>query len=217
VEVEISTAPAIVIGGGNIWAANSSITLTLLAHQGAVEPFQLYFDYGGAYSQTIAANVPATPDPIVWKVPSVDSLCPIGGLPCTIESRRVSAPTQPYASTDLYINQPEIVVPSGNGPYAGGETIFIYLKGHTPGRQYDLKISGPTGPTYLGRTGLTNAVGDSLGPLAWVLPLTWPNGLYDLSSHPTADPLDLSDDTRIAILADIEIKTPTVYLPLILK
>jgi hypothetical protein len=112
---------------------------------------------------------------------------------------------------------PEIAVPGGHGPYHGGETLFIYLKGHSPGLQYDLKISGPVGQVYLGRTGFTNAAGDTPGPLAWLIPFNWPDGSYDLTSHPAVNPPDLSNGTQVAVFENIELNSLAVYLPLILK
>jgi hypothetical protein len=203
--------------GGNIAAVNSYLTINLIAHQAADQPFDVYLVYG-ANSRLITSSVTAAPGPLTWRIPAdLGGPCPPGASPCMIQSRRVSDPATVYASTGLFITQPEIAIPSGHGPYTGGETLFIYLKGHSPGLRYDLKMSGPIGPVYLGRTSFTNAVGDTPGPLAWLIPINWPDGIYNLTSHAAVNPPDLSNETQVAVFANIELETPPVYLPLILK
>ncbi|MBI1881097.1 MAG: DUF11 domain-containing protein [Chloroflexi bacterium] len=217
-QVEVITStPQIVVNngaGGNIAAVNSYIDINLIAHQVADQPFDVHLFYG-INTRLITSSVSADPGPISWRIPNdLSNPCPPGGSPCLVQSRRVSSPALVYASAELYINQPQIVLAGGATIYAAGETIFIFLSDHTPSLAYDLKLSdGGVNAAWLGRTPTTNATGDTLTSVAWTIPLTWPIGLYTLTSHPAVgspprDPASMTSANHIASLSNIQINAP---------
>ncbi len=231
VEVQAPYEPTILvkdpISGNqqNVWAANSQVEIQLIAHQTPDEPFNIYFDYGGPDEELIAADVEAVGGTIpLWKVPEVGTKCPIGGTPCSIQTRRVDDESEVYAEVLININQPVIALQGGNTNrvFAQGETMHIFLRGHTPGFQYDLKLSGPNGTIALGRSPATNSLGNTTVPINWTVlmagqdvnwPLGWPNGLYDITSHPaiggTPDLGNMTSANQIAVQPDVEVQTPS--------
>ncbi|MBE7552089.1 MAG: DUF11 domain-containing protein [Anaerolineales bacterium] len=223
VEIAASSPPQIVIdngAGGNIAAVNSSITITLVAHQVPDQPFDLYFvsptDPTGLKLFTDVLAIPASP--LTWQLPgsllNPSNPCPAGGpTPCLIQSRDQN--DQVYASGEFYLNSPEIVLAGGVTMYAPGEFMYMALRGHTPGLAYDLKFSDELSNTvWLGRTGITNANGDTPSPIAWTIPITWPDGVYTITSHPVVggtprDPASMTSANQIGSLSNIQINTPT--------
>lgn len=223
VTVDLNTVASIVIedpASGeprDFWANNSYLQVELVAHNSAQQPFNVYFNYGLPTQQAIALGVNANVTLPSWQVSVAGNPCPVGGTPCTISSRRASDNSF-VASADLFISQPEIVIVGGGSVFAQGETIFILLKGHTPETKYDLQMSDGGGNTvYLGRTlQTTNSLGETTVPLPWTVyepgvpgwPGGWPNGFFNITSHPAADPPSMTSATRIAT-KQIQIDTPT--------
>ncbi len=222
VKVEVNTTPTIVIEDPDtgqprdFWANNSYLQIELVAHDSALQPFNIYFNYGLPSQQTIATGVNANVTLPPWQVVVGGNLCPVGGTPCTIQSRRASDNSF-VASADLFISLPEIVIVGGGTQFAQGEVIFILLKGHTPDKQYDLQITDSGGnAVYLGRTSQpTNSLGETTVPIAWTVyepgvpgwPGGWPNGPSTITSHPVADPPSMTSANRVAT-KQIDINTP---------
>jgi hypothetical protein len=218
VTVGASTLASIKIVNGNIWAAKSFIQIQLENHNPAKQPFNIYFNYGLASQQTIATGVNATGPVPLWQVPDVGNLCPAGGTPCTIESRSSSdgfATT--YASTDIFVNPPKIKIAGNDTQFTQGDTLYISLESHTPGQQYDIRISdGGANTYYIGRTAQpTNPLGNTSGPILWTVfepgapgwPSGWPNGTYNITSHPISNPPSMTPANQIAS-QQIQINTP---------
>ncbi|NJN92821.1 MAG: hypothetical protein HC875_01380 [Anaerolineales bacterium] len=113
------------------------------------------------------------------------------------------------------LSQPQIILAGGGTVYAGGDILLIFLRDHTPGLAYDLKLNdGGVNPLWLGRTEITNANGDTPTLVSWTVPPAWPNGLYTLSSHPAMgtpprDPATMITANQTAGL-NIQINTPTI-------
>jgi uncharacterized repeat protein (TIGR01451 family) len=218
VEVTISPPQIQVDNGasGNIAAFSSTITVSLVAHQIAAQPFDVSLVYGAGLSRTITSSISAAPGPITWRIPGdLGNPCPpAGGSPCLIQSRRVSDPAIVYAATELYLNQPQILLAGGIMVYVEGDIISIFLGGHTPGLPYDLKFSdGGANTIWLGRTGLTDANGDTSTPVTWTVPVGWPNGFYTITSHPAVggtprDPASMTSDNQVGSLGNVQIDTP---------
>lgn len=233
VEIKSASAPKIEVdngAGSNTAAINSFVTIKLIAHQKPDEPFDLYVVYGsGPTVQQIMVNKPfdfVGP----WRIPDLGTPnpCPAGGsIPCFIESRRTSSPTATYGRGEFYISQPEIVLSGGNMNYAQGETMHVFLRGHTPGLQYDLKISNGTGSVacWVGRTPVVGANGSTTTPVNWDVPATtvsscngvnltgMSDGNYTITSHPssggTPRSLGSMDTTnQVAQLNNVQINTP---------
>lgn len=215
VTVTGANTPDILVEGGYIWAANSKTKLTLLAHQPADAPYTLELhDASGGLVQTIVASTTATSN-LAWDVPDVKALghpaCDKRSkTPCTIRS--FSSSGTPLAQKEVYVNQPEIILAAGKIAYAQGETVLIYLRGHTPNKIYTVDIlGGSPNPFTLGQIAYpTNSEGDSTLPIYWTIPLNcgakigWANGFYDLVSR-TAGQSD-----QIALLPNFQIDTPTI-------
>jgi hypothetical protein len=226
-------APKIAISGGDTWAAYSWIDIELINHNPLKGPFDLYLvNNDGSDAQEIKKDVSIGGDPTIvsWQIDlaGVDlaTLCPPGSeAPCFIQSRLSplnggSVYPQRKDWARIYISQPEIVLLGGQlSSYAQGETIYMVLRGHTPGLSYDLKISGTGDDGKLAQLclGTTQPV-DSSGttfdtPLAWTVivedidwPNGWPNGLYDITSHPASGSCDTN---QVAVLKDVRVETPT--------
>ncbi len=214
VKVEISATALLVVTDPDTgeqkdrWAANSYIRIQLVAHDSVKQPFNVYFNYGLA-SQQLLTPSPVNADVTLpdWKVPAVGSLCPVGGTPCTLQSRRASDNSL-MATAELFITQPLIVISGGGTEFAQGEIVYILLKGHTPGKKYDLKISNGSYTAFLGTSQTTNAQGDTSTPIVWTVLDTWPNGSYNITSHPAASPPNMTGSTQIAT-KQITLNTPS--------
>ncbi len=219
VTVGINTVPSIVIKDGNVWAAKSFIQIQLVAHDSTKAPFNVYLNYGLASQQVITTGVSANVTLSPWQLPDVGNLCPAGGAPCKIESRSSAdnyATT--YASTDIYINQPRITLAGNLTQFTQGDTLYISLEGHTPGKKYDIRISdGGSNTYYIGRTAQpTNALGNTIVPILWTVfepgvpgwPNGWPNGNFNITSHPVSDPPNMTTSNQVAS-KQITINTPT--------
>jgi hypothetical protein len=217
VKVNASNVPAIVINNGNVWAVNSTIAVNLVSHNVDHQPFVVYFDYGGPDEELLTPTpVTASPGPISWTVPDVGNRCPqFSATPCKIQSFRAGDLSTVYAEANIYINQPEIVLAGGNMVYAEGEAMYIFLRGHTPNTEYDVKIEGPGGTLVLGRAE-TGRFGNTASEqeIRWAVPVGWPEGFYTLSSHPAVgeyppDSSTLTWANEIGVLENVEISTPT--------
>lgn len=214
--------------GGNIAAANSAVTINLITHQPSNQPFTITVVYGATELQIftgVSVNL-SGPTSIPWTVPlsllNPTNPCPGGsGTACVIRSYDKDGNL--YASGEFYINQPEIVIAGGLRVFAQNETMYITLRGHSPGVQYDLKISdGGSNTTFIGRTNTANANGEVQIPINWTVPQTnwpvgeptgWPNGTFTISSHPAVgsvprDPSSMTSSNQIADL-QVDISTPT--------
>ncbi len=188
ITVKAGSIPLIDVVGGDIWAINSDITIQLINHQVPDQPFDLYFDYGGPDEILIASNFNVDSPPIEynWTVPPVAGKCPPGGSPCRIQSRKVGG-SEPYAITDIYFNDPKIVIEQGLTTFAQGETIYFFLTGHTPFTSYDILIGPSAGGVLEARNVTTDASGDYTSRIAVPIPednLSWADGNYVIRSHP---------------------------------
>lgn len=205
---------------GNVWAPQSSLKIELVGHD-PDELFNVYFNYGGPYQQLIASGVAGNASIPLWTVPNVGGLCPPGGTPCQIESRRVSDLSTPHAFTDLFIPIPQIVIVGGESKFAQGEWIYIQLLNHTPGKKYDVYISDGTASNSLrlGQVGPMDSQGNATAPLNWAVlmpggdprwPSGWPNGTYNLTSHPAVSSPPAAPSAANQVAAkQIEIETPS--------
>ncbi len=225
VEIYVGDTPTIQVDNGvnsNIVSINSWAKINLIAHQVPDEPFDIFLVYG-ATTQEIFPDVAVSSSPLSWRVPaSLSNVCLPGGTPCTIQSRR-NGTTEVYASGEFYVLQPEIVLAGGSTEYAQGEPIYIYLRGHTPGVQYDLKLSdGGSNTIWLGRTVATNQNGNTTAAVMWTVPETnwpigsntgWPNGNFTISSHPSLGSTPRAVNSMTALTqvdqTDITVNTPT--------
>jgi len=199
----------IVVDGGNIWAANEITQLTLLFHLGAEGPFDVkLYDKDDTFVQDIAVNHSGSSgDKIDWTVPDIGANCDLSsGATCTIKSFKDNGDLA--AEQAVNVNDPQVILTGDVGPYARGETVYIFLKAHTPGRRYSIRIPGPTS-TMVYDTLDTNAAGDTTNPVAWIIPADcggpsgWPNGFYDVESYPLGQ-----TSPQIAIKEDVILDTP---------
>ena len=207
VEVKAPSNPDLSITGGNVWAANSTIEINLIAHQQAEQPFNMYFQYGEADQKTIIPNLNFDGGPVSWKVPDIGTVCQQGNSPCSIQTRTLSDTL--YAETDIYVNDPEIVLAGSNRTFSPGETMFIFLRGHTPGKIYNLQIRSTSGvitPLDLGPSPQTDSVGSTTDAINWTVPDNWPEGTYKITSHP--DDEAMSDSNEIAELTNVKVVIP---------
>jgi hypothetical protein len=185
--------------GNNILVANSIAQITLVAHQVTNQPYTLTVVYGaGPTEQVIFTGVTvvsATNTVKDWLVPSSllspSNPCPAGGATaCLIRSYDKFGAN--YATGEFYLNQPEIVIAGGLRTFSRNETMYITLRGHSPGMQYDLEISDNSGVTqkWLGRTNPADAAGQVTIPKSWTIPADWPadpppgGTSYTITSHP---------------------------------
>lgn len=221
ITVEIGDAPRIVVDNGqgsNIAAANSPVIIDLIAHQVTDEPFNLYLvNASGTLSQSIQSNVRVSNSPLTWRIPSnVGSWCPAlgGGNPCLVKSFKASN-GQFYASGEMFINQPQIVLGGGNTTYAQGELIVVSLIGHTPAISYDLKIADSSGHiAWMGRTQPANQNGDVTTPVLYTIPASgWADGNFTITSHPavggTPRPVAQMTSSNQVAAKNITISTPS--------
>lgn len=203
----------ILVEGGNIWATNEATQISLLFHLITDGPFDVkLYDGAGVYVQDIATDHSGiSTDNITWVPADLAALgqtvCDLAsGVKCTIRSFKDNGDMA--AEVKVNINQPEIILSGGLGPYARGQYVNIFLKSHTPGRRYSIKIPSSTG-TILLDTLDTNASGDTTNPRVWIIDEDCgtggglPDGFYDLTSHPLG-----STTNQIAILKNVEVKTP---------
>lgn len=220
VEIYLDDVPKILVdngAGGNIVATNSPVEIQLHSHQVTNQPYTVTVVYG-ATEQTLFPNVTLSGSPhrIDWTVPATllnpSNPCPTGGgTPCLVRSYDKNG--QLYASGEFYLNQPEIVIAGGLRIFAQNETMLITLRGHSPGVQYDIKISdGGSNQLWLGRTNAADAVGQVTSPIRWTVPVDWPGGNYTLSSHPASgniprNPASMTSGNQVVSLA-IQIDTP---------
>lgn len=213
VEVIVSSNPTILVNNGYTWAAGSQTTLSLVAHPTEEQIRVQLYDPSGSLVQTITASTSPTSTNIIWSVPDVvgsgNQVCDFkSGNPCTIRSFQATSGT-PVAQVNVFVNQPTIVLAAGDISYAQGETVLIYLRGHTPNQVYDLYIKGGSpDPLFLGQTLLTNSAGDTTYPIYWDIPLDcdtdvgWSNGVFPIVSRPAGQSTELAQK-------DIEVDTPT--------
>jgi hypothetical protein len=195
------------------WAANSQVEVVMANHPLRDAPFDVFLN-GTAISDLQDLN---EENPIKqWTVPAL-----AGCAPCPLASRQDGS-SSTYAQTDIYIKpNPRIVLGGAQMTYAQGERIRVYLRDHTPGLQYDLKVTnGATVTLAMGRTLPTNPNGDTTTPVEWtVYPpgySGWPEGIpnddYTITSHPTvaAGPEvgNMTDANKIAQLNNVIIDTP---------
>lgn len=211
VTVIAGQTPIIDVVGGDVWAINSNIKIELLNHQVPDQPFDVYFDYGGSDEIKLTSspvNVDSPPVELAWKIPDLAGKCPAGGDPCTLQSRRTSSATgdDPYAITQIYINDPKIVIEQGQKVFAQGETLYFFLTGHTPNTTYDLYV-GPADNSFtpIKQTVTTDGVGNYTSRIAVPIPegaTGWPNGDYLIASYP------VDDSTNQIATEDFQIDTP---------
>lgn len=220
VEIYLDDVPKILVdngAGGNIVATNSPVEIELHSHQVTSQPYTVTVVYGPT-EQTLFSNVTLSGSPhiINWTVPATllnpSNPCPTGGgTPCLVRSYDKNG--QLYASGEFYLNQPEIVVAGGLRIFAENETMLITLRGHSPGVEYDIKISdGGSNQLWLGRTSAADSTGQVTSPIRWTVPVGWPGGNYTLSSHPKQgniprNPATMTGGNQVASLA-VQINTP---------
>jgi hypothetical protein len=212
VEVTSGGAPVIQITDGFIWAANETTQLTLLFHElggGITYDVKLYDPGDTMELQTITTgHTGSSVDKINWTPPSIGDICKAGTPDwCTIRSFKNGSTLA--AELKVKVNNPKIVLSGGLGPYARGEAVYMFLRSHTPGRAYSIKIPGPTDDDIY-PTSDTNAVGDTTQPVLWLIPnecgfgTGWPDGSYTLTSHPLGE----TTTPAIATLTPVQLQTP---------
>lgn len=218
VVVELNTMPTLAVRNavtrdeGQVWASNTRVEVVLRAHLPASQPYSVgLYGPGGGLLEEIAASVPALngvqPNVVPWTV-AATTACPPGGQACTVQTRSASNPGTIYAQTEIFINRPEIFLAGGNIKYSQGETMYAYLRQHTPGTQYSVVVTNMlSGLEYFrGTSDPTDSLGDTTR--AVFIPVeegvnAWPNGFYQIATYPVNDP-----GAQIALLQNIEISTP---------
>jgi hypothetical protein len=200
----------------NTWAANSWVEVVLRAHKPAEEPFDVGLydqpDSSGSQLQGIANNEPAqdvgaSTNTILWRVPDQSGACSASDS-CAVQSRKAGQ-TQTYAADNVIITQPEIALAGNQMKYAQGEIMRIFLRDHTPGLPYRVKITSMTNGTvyYDQISAATDSGGDTTdSPLVIPIPEVngWPNDFYKITTHQLSDPSSLA----IATLENVQIDTP---------
>ncbi|MEW5959564.1 MAG: TadE/TadG family type IV pilus assembly protein, partial [Chloroflexota bacterium] len=213
VEIISGGAPRIVVAAGRTAAAGTPTEVILALHELGNYNVYLYSSDGATpLGSPIATDVPQNVGPIAWTIPDVGAVCNLDNGPCFVRSYKISDPVNTYADTELYINQPRIVVSPPAPSYAQGIPLEIDLTGHTPHTSYDIYVhGGPTAdPLYIGTTPLeTDASGDTILPLNWRIPggcdspEGWPNGSdYYFTSRPSGG------INQIAVSDNFTISTP---------
>jgi hypothetical protein len=227
VKVVIVTTPNIeFVEGQSVWAAGTTTPVQLNYHlQTDSAKYDVYlFRSDGTYLAPVKEDVTWDNGPFDWKAPDVLALtgtkCDYRGsssLPCIIRSYRdgdytpgVGNPlTNMYASTQVFINQPKVLLVPDAPPYKAGSILRVYLEGHTPNRSYAIYLTGgpPNANEFLGPTPEMNAFGDSTEAVAWPIPGGcgglggWPDGFYNVVSK-------TFDDIEMAKKTNVEFKTP---------
>lgn len=214
VEVVLGGVPKIQVQGGIIWAANSETLLNLLVHDVSKAPYTVKLFDGALseYSTPVATGASGmSSQDLAWDVPD---LAKEGFVKCGMEDgatcmlRSYDKNGQLAGEQPVNINQPEIVLSRGVGPYARGELMLVSLRSHTPNTRYNIKVTGANGTVTVGETTDTNAYGDTTTPVYWMIPdicgggAGWPDGLYSFTSHP------LGQTPQIGLKENVEFKTP---------
>jgi hypothetical protein len=219
VTVNAGAIPRIEVQGGNIWAARSETKVLLFTHQPISSPFTVeLYDPGNSLRQTIATGVVlsgTTSATLDWAVPAAVSSCTkTSNTPCTIRS--FDKDNLLVAQAEVFINQPSITLGAGNGPYAQGDTVFIYLTDHTPGKTYDVYIKGGAAggyddPLFIETTLPANPAGNTTVPLLWLIDAAcglnsgWQDGTFTVESRPAGSP---SPADYIARNPNLQVETP---------
>lgn len=204
---------------GDVWAANSETFINLQFHPTADAPFTVKLfdpeDNEIAVVATGAAGVET--EDIPWMVTDVEDK---GGTVCDQTSgkfcmlKSYDSGGAEVAQTSVRINQPKIVMsaPSEGDAYKRGETVYLFLRSHTPERRYNINIKGASDNISFDTLD-TNAVGDTTTPIVWPIPAQcgktdlWGDGDYDITSHPLGDStIQIADEV-------FEINTPLLGTP----